>query len=178
MDTGARAERLVYARPGHDRSRAATDNARMAIRPATEGDVAALQPLIRAYCEFYEASPPDAGLVEMARALAAAPYQEGILLVAEEDGAVVGFAACGWKWSSLRGARIVHLEDLFVAPEHRGRGHAEALIEACAAIAREYGAPVMTWITGAGNKRAQAVYDRIGAQSEAMLEYALELERD
>jgi GNAT superfamily N-acetyltransferase len=149
----------------------------MEIGPARESDVPALVPLMRGYCEFYEASPTDEGLEEMARALIAAPDDQGMLLAAREvdDGQPVGFAACGWKWSSLRGARIVVLEDLFVDPEFRGRGAADALIAECARRARELGAPVVTWLTAPDNHRAQAVYDRAGAKSDAFLEYELEL---
>jgi GNAT superfamily N-acetyltransferase len=148
----------------------------MSIRPATDGDVPGLLPLIRAYCEFYEADPPEEGLDEMARALIVAPDSEGILLCAcDPDGGVVGFAACGWKWSSLRGARIAILEDLFVAPDARGRGHADELIDACAERARALGAPAITWLTAPDNRRAQAVYDRVGAKPETFVEYELEL---
>jgi GNAT superfamily N-acetyltransferase len=147
----------------------------MEIGPATEGEVDALLPLIRSYCDFYEVDPPDAGLAEMARALIAAPDDVGMLLVARRDGAVVGFAACGWKWSSLRGARLTLLEDLFVAPEARGEGYADALIKACADRARELGAPCLAWTTAVDNHRAQAVYNRIGAVGETWMEYELEL---
>src|SRR5947208_2036799 len=113
----------------------------MEIGAATEGDLPALLPLMRGYCDFYEAAPADQGLLEMARALIAAPDAEGMLLVARDgERKAVGFAATGWKWSSLRGARIAVLEDLFVAPEARGHGAADGLIEACAARARELGA--------------------------------------
>ena len=67
------------------------------------------------------------------------------------------------------------LEDLFVAPESRGEGHADALIEACAERARERGAPAITWLTAPDNRRAQAVYDRVGGTAETFLEYELEL---
>ncbi len=148
----------------------------MEIGPATEKDLPALRPLMRAYCDFYEASPPDQGLDAMARALIAASDGDGFLLVARgPDGVAVGFAAVGWKWSSLWGARIAVLEDLFVAPEARGQGAGGALIEACAELAREHGAPVLAWLTGPDNRRAQAVYDRCGATSETLLEYELEL---
>jgi GNAT superfamily N-acetyltransferase len=148
----------------------------MPVRAATEADVPALRPLMRGYCDFYRADPPDSGLDEMALALIAEPDDQGILLVAtEEGGDPVGFAACGWKWSSLRGARIVILEDLFIAAEARGRGHADALIGAVADLARRHGAPVVTWLTAPDNLRAQAVYDRAGATSEPFLEYELEL---
>ncbi len=149
----------------------------MEIRSAVETDVPALLPLMRGYCDFYECDPPDAGLDEMARALIATQDDQGMLIVAEDGGEVIGFAAVGWKWSSLRGARITVLEDLFVAPEARGRGAADALIKACASRARENGAPVMTWLTAPDNHRAQAVYHRVGGESATFLEYELELER-
>jgi GNAT superfamily N-acetyltransferase len=147
----------------------------MEVRTASEEDIPALMPLMRGYCDFYEANPPDAGLVEMAQALIAATDDQGMLLVAEDGGAVIGFAAVGWKWSSLRGARIAVLEDLFVATEARGKGAADALIEECATRARANGAPVVTWLTAPDNHRAQAVYNRVGGTSEAFLEYELEL---
>jgi GNAT superfamily N-acetyltransferase len=149
----------------------------MAIRAATETDLATLMPLLRGYCDFYEAAPSDEGLERMARAVIAAPEGEAFLLVATdaEDGAVVGFAACGWKWSSLRAARIVVLEDLFVAEKARGKGHADELIEASAAIASRLGAPVLSWLTAPDNRRAQAVYDRVGGRATPFLEYDLEL---
>jgi ribosomal protein S18 acetylase RimI-like enzyme len=151
----------------------------MAIRAARDDDFPALLPLLRGYCDFYDCSPSDEGLGEMTRALVASPDGDGMLLVAEDDDKkVIGFAAVGWKWSSLRGARIAVLEDLFVAPDARGRGAADALIEECAARAREHGAPVMTWLTAPDNHRAQAVYDRVGGRSATFLEYELELGDD
>jgi GNAT superfamily N-acetyltransferase len=151
---------------------------RVAIRAATESDLPALLPLLRGYCDFYEANPSDAALERMARAVIAAPDDEAFLLVAPdaESDEIVGFAACGWKWSSLRGARIVVLEDLFVADEARGRGHADALIEATAEVARRHSAPAVTWLTAPDNHRAQAVYNRVGGHAAPFLEYELEVE--
>ena len=146
------------------------------IESAVEADLGTLLPMMRAYCDFYEVSPTDEGLEAMARALIAAEDPDGMLLVARDaDGVPIGFAAVGWKWASTRGARIAVMEDLFVAPEARGKGAADALIEACAARARKHGAPVLTWVTAPDNKRAQAVYDRAGATPGTWLEYELEL---
>lgn len=148
----------------------------MAIREATEGDLEALGPLMRGYADFYESSPTDAGLEAMARAVIAAPEDRAFLLVAvDEAGEVVGFALNQWKWSSLRGARVVVMDDLFVAERARGAGHADALIEAVGEVAARHGAPIVTWLTMPDNKRAHAVYDRVGGAAEALLEYELEL---
>ena len=148
----------------------------MAIREAREADLPALAPLIRAYTDFYESDPADAGLEAMARDVIAAPEDRAFLLVATgDDGEVVGFALNQWKWSSLRGARVVVLDDLFVAEEARGAGHADALIEATAEVARRHGAPALTWFTMPDNKRAHTVYERVGGVAETLLEYELEL---
>jgi GNAT superfamily N-acetyltransferase len=148
----------------------------MAIRDATEADLHALLPLLRGYCDFYESSPSDEGLLRMARSSIAAPEDEAYLLVSTDDaGEVVGFAHNQWKWSSLRGARVVVLDDLFVAEAARGGGHADALIEASAAVARRHGAPALTWLTAPDNHRAQAVYNRLGGRAEMFLDYELEL---
>jgi GNAT superfamily N-acetyltransferase len=144
------------------------------IRPAGLGEVEELLPLMRAYCDFYEVNPADEGLLEMARALIADPEQ-GSLYVASENGRLIGFAALGWKWASTRGARIGVMEDLFVDQAARGKGVADALIERCAERCREHGAPVLEWVTAPDNRRAQAVYDRMGAEASSWLEYELEL---
>ena len=147
----------------------------MAIRPATDDDLPALLPLIRAYCEFYESAPPEERLADVARTLIHAPDGEGMVFVADGGDGPFGFATVDWKWSTTRAARIAVMEDLFVVPEGRGRGAADELIRACANRARELGAPVLTWMTAPDNHRAQAVYDRSGATAGTWLEYELEL---
>jgi GNAT superfamily N-acetyltransferase len=146
------------------------------IDSATESDLPVLLPLLRSYCDFYGASPSDDGLTAMVKALIAANDGDGMLLVARDgDRAAVGFATVGWKWSSLRAARLAVMEDLFVSPEARGQGAADALIRACADRAHKHGAPVLIWETALDNHRAQAVYERVGATGDAWLEYELEL---
>jgi GNAT superfamily N-acetyltransferase len=149
----------------------------MAIREATEDDVEALKPLLRGYTDFYESNPTDEGLEAMARDVIAAPEDKAFLLVATDDesGEVVGFALNQWKWSSLNGARAPVMDDLFVAEKARGAGHADALIEAVADVARRHGAPLISWFTMPDNKRAHTVYDRVGGTAETLLEYELEL---
>ena len=148
----------------------------MAVREATEADLEALAPLVRGYTDFYESNPTDAGLEAMVRDVIAAPEDRAFLLVATgDDDAVVGFALNQWKWSSLRGAQVVVMDDLFVAESARGHGHADALIEAVAEVARRHGAPIVSWFTMPDNKRAHTVYDRLGGTAETLLEYELEL---
>jgi GNAT superfamily N-acetyltransferase len=67
------------------------------------------------------------------------------------------------------------MDDLFVAEDARGYGHADALIEAVADVARRHGAPAISWFTMPDNKRAHTVYDRVGGSADTLLEYELEL---
>jgi GNAT superfamily N-acetyltransferase len=148
-----------------------------AIAAVTDDDLSDLLPLMRAYCDFYEVAPGDEALLAMSRALVADPEHEGVQFVARaESGAAVGFATVFWTWSTTRAARIGVMNDLFVAAEARGAGGGrigEALIAACAERCRAHGAVALTWQTALDNARAQALYDRIGAQRSQWLDYDL-----
>ena len=144
------------------------------IRPARTGEIEEMLPLIRAYCEFYETEPDDEGLRRMFQTLIEDPSQ-GAVFIARYGGASVCFATLDWKWASLKASRLGYLEDLFVDPRARGRGVADALIEACAQRCRERGMSAMQWLTAPDNHRAQSVYNRTGADSGTYLEYDLEL---
>jgi GNAT superfamily N-acetyltransferase len=144
------------------------------VRPARTEEIEEMLPLIRAYCEFYETEPNDEGLRRMFETLISDPGQ-GAVFIARDGGKAVGFATLDWKWSSLKAARIGYLEDLFVDPETRGKGIADALIAVCADRCRELGMPAMEWLTAPDNHRAQTVYNRTGADSDTYVEYDLEL---
>jgi GNAT superfamily N-acetyltransferase len=145
------------------------------IRDARIEEVEDLLPLMRAYCDFYESDPPDEGLREMARNLIEDPSQGAIFIARDAGGGAIGFASMDWKWSSTQGSRVGYLEDLFVDPGSRGGGVADALIGACAERCRERGIPSLQWMTAPDNRRAQAVYKRVGATPDTWVEYALEL---
>ncbi|HYP48878.1 MAG TPA: GNAT family N-acetyltransferase [Thermoleophilaceae bacterium] len=143
---------------------------------ATEADLPALLPLMRGYCDFYEVSPGDEELLALSRALIADPEHEGVQLIAsDERGKPVGFATVFWSWSTLSASRIGVMNDLFVHPDARGSGAAEALIKACVERCRERGATSLGWQTAKDNTRAQAVYERVGGKREEWLDYSLEV---
>jgi GNAT superfamily N-acetyltransferase len=145
------------------------------IAPVTEADLPELLPLMRSYCDFYEVAPSDDQLLTMSRALIADPDREGVQLIGRDSsGAAVGFATVFWSWSTLSAARIGVMNDLFVTPEARGSGIAQALIDACLDRARQHGAGSLSWQTARDNSRAQALYERIGAQREEWIDYSLE----
>ena len=145
------------------------------IATVAEADLPELLPLMRGYCDFYEVNPSDEALLAMSRTLIADPEKEGLQLLArDDDGRAVGFATIFWTWTTLSASRLGVMNDLFVADDARGGGHADALIAACADRCRERGATELAWQTAYTNKRAQAVYERVGAtRDERWLDYSL-----
>jgi GNAT superfamily N-acetyltransferase len=136
----------------------------MHITHVTERDLDALLPVMRAYCDFYETSPSDDDLLTVCRALIEDPVHEGVQLIARDPGGgAAGFATICWSWSTTEASRIGVMNDLFVADGARGQGLAAALIRACRGEAGRRGAKRLTWQTAPDNRRAQAVYERVGA---------------
>ena len=147
----------------------------MKIDLVTEAHLDELLPLMRGYCDFYEVEPPDADLLAMARALIADHTLEGLQLIArDDDGTAVGFATIFWTWSTSSAARVGTMNDLYVAPDARGGGYADALIKECVERCRQRGAIRLEWQTALDNHRAQKVYDRVGGTKESWFDYWLE----
>ncbi len=144
----------------------------MTIERVTEAELAELLPLMRAYCDFYEVAPSDEALLSLSRALIADPEHDGVQLLAHE-GHAVGFATIFWTWATTSAERIGVMNDLYVAPEARGTGVAEALIEACRAECAVRGAGKLAWQTAPDNAAAMKVYDRVGATREQWVDYWL-----
>jgi ribosomal protein S18 acetylase RimI-like enzyme len=140
-----------------------------------EPDLAELLPLMRAYCDFYGVAPGDDALLRLAHTLVADPDCEGFQLIARDDeGRAVGFATVYWSWSTLAAARTAIMNDLFVHPDARGTGLAEALVEECRVRSARRGAVSMGWQTRKDNARAQRLYERVGASRAEWVDYSLE----
>ena len=139
----------------------------MKIDTVTEADLPELLPLMRGYCDFYAVEPSDEELLTLARLLIADPDSEGFQIIGRhEDGHAIGFATVYWSWSTLATGRIAVMNDLFVHPDGRGSGMAEALIEECRQRAGRRGCVSLEWATAEDNLTAQKVYDRVGGRRE------------
>lgn len=142
-------------------------------------DLDDLLALMRAYCDFYEATPSDEALLALSRALIADPERDGVQMIARDRRSIaVGFATIFWSWSTADASRIGVMNDLYVAPEARGTGLAERLIAACVERCAKRGIPALEWQTAPENLRAQAVYDRVGATRESWLTYTIAVPPD
>ncbi len=86
------------------------------------------------------------------------------VLFALEDGKEVGFALFFHNFSTFLGRAGLYLEDLYVLPEHRGRGYGKALLRQLARIARERGYGRMEWWCLDWNRPSIDFYLSLGAE--------------
>jgi ribosomal protein S18 acetylase RimI-like enzyme len=154
------------------------------IRPATPADLPALGRLgallVRVHHDF-----------DSDRFIAATPQTETsygaflgrqlaepnvVVLAAERDGEVVGYAFAGVEgvdYMSLRGPAGV-LYDIVVDPAHREQGVGRALLDAALAALQAKGAPQAVLSTAERNEAAQRLFARAGFR-RTMIEMTREL---
>jgi ribosomal protein S18 acetylase RimI-like enzyme len=102
--------------------------------------------------------------------------QDKVVLVAERDGTVVGYAfggVEGFDYMALRGPAAV-LYDLVVEPAHRRQGVGLALLEAAFAEFTKREAPRVLLFTAYKNQGAQSLFERVGFR-RTMIEMTREL---
>lgn len=87
------------------------------------------------------------------------------VLFATEDGREVGFALFFHHFSTFLGRAGIYLEDLYVMPEYRGKGHGKALLKRLAQITLERGCGRMDWQCLDWNERSIAFYRSLGAEA-------------
>ena len=134
------------------------------IRRATRADVPVVLELIRALAEYEKL----AHLVQADEASVASELfgetspAETLLCTAE--GKAVGFAVYFHNFSTFMGRKGLYLEDLFVRPEHRGRGYGKALFLHVARIAHQRGCGRYEWMVLDWNAPSIRFYETHGAQ--------------
>ena len=87
------------------------------------------------------------------------------VLFATEDGREVGFALFFHNFSTFLGRAGIYLEDLYVMPEYRGKGHGKALLKRLAQITLERGCGRLDWQCLNWNERSIAFYRSLGAEA-------------
>ena len=133
------------------------------IRLATEGDVGEIRRLIVGLA-LYEKEP--AATVEVTEdelrrdGFGAQPVFR--CLLAEVDGAAIGFALFFYNYSTWQG-RCIYLEDLYVEESARGTGTGTLLLKTVAAIAHAEGCKRMSWQALDWNTPALDFYKALGA---------------
>lgn len=136
------------------------------VRRAARGDAPALLRLIVALAEFEKLTPPDEAAQQrlLEHGFGPHPRFEAWLGFIDDVPEPIGYALLFETYSSFDARPTLHLEDIFVRPEFRGRGVGTMLIRNGIHLAHSRGCARMEWTCLDWNTRAQAGYERIGAQ--------------
>ena len=86
------------------------------------------------------------------------------VLFAIEDGEEVGFALFFHNFATFQRKAAIYLEDLFVRPEHRGKGCGKGLFAALARLADERGCAFLEWRVLKWNRPSIGFYESLGGK--------------
>jgi GNAT superfamily N-acetyltransferase len=131
-------------------------------RYATENDVGLILEFIKGIAEYEKMSDEVVANEELLREWIFEKKRAEVIFVME-NGIEVGFALFFHNFSTFLGRAGLYLEDIFVKPDHRGRGHGKALIKKLAGIALERGCGRFEWCCLDWNKPSIDFYLSLGA---------------
>jgi len=137
--------------------------ATLTFRSATEQDTGLILQFIRALAEYekmLDLVVADEAVLE--EQLFRKKNAE--VIFAMEDGKEIGFALFFHNFSTFLGRAGLYLEDLYVCPEHRGKGYGKAILKKLAAIAVERGCGRMEWWCLDWNQPSIDFYRSLGAE--------------
>jgi GNAT superfamily N-acetyltransferase len=143
-----------------------TARANTIIRPAIEADVATILGFVRELAAYEKLTHEAVATEDMlAHGLfGPRPCAEG--LIAEADGAPVGFALFFHTFSTFVGKPGLYLEDIYVQPAHRRQGIGLGLLRELAKIALIRDCGRMEWSVLDWNEPAIRFYrTRLGARA-------------
>ena len=135
----------------------------LTIRSANADSLDSLLPLFRSYQQHYSVLT-NAG-EDKTRAflqwLLESPEQ-GFVILAEDQGEVIGFASGYYTLTALLAERLVHLGDLYVAPQHRRKGVATRLVQAVCEQAHLREIRLVRWLSVSSNSELNGWYASLG----------------
>lgn len=135
------------------------------IRAARPGEGAVVAEFVRRLAVYEKLEhEAKASAEDFERALFGANPRVFVDLV-EEDGRPVGMALWFHNFSTFEGRHGIWLEDLFVDPAARGRGHGKALLAHLAKRCRAEGLARLEWWVLDWNAPSIAFYRALGARA-------------
>lgn len=149
----------------------------MIVRAATPEDFDAWLPLWLGYNAFYGregVTAPAEAITRLTWSRFFDALEPMDCLVADSEGRLVGLAHLIFHRNTALAGSTCYLQDLFAAPDVRGRGVGRALIDALYAHAKAAGAQRVYWHTHETNATARRLYDRVAAH-RGFLMYGKEL---
>ncbi|MCL5974809.1 MAG: GNAT family N-acetyltransferase [Gammaproteobacteria bacterium] len=148
----------------------------MEIQTAVSADIPQLCLLLDNLFSQESEFKPDSEL--QALGLAAIIEGDGIgdILVAKQSGQIIGMVNLLYTVSTALGSRVAILEDMVIAPQHRGLGVGSVLLKNAIDFAKQKGCKRITLLTDNDNEAAHRFYEQHGFMESSMLAYRLFLD--
>jgi GNAT superfamily N-acetyltransferase len=136
----------------------------LAIRPARKGEAPLVLQFIRELAEYEKLIDACVATEAMIDAALFGAQPCVFCEIAEWNGEAIGFAFWFLNFSTFSGKNGLYLEDLFVRPEHRGKGIGKALMVHLARKCRENGWGHFQWAVLDWNTPSIDFYKSLGAE--------------
>lgn len=133
------------------------------IRKATLDDLEALTPLFDGYRIFYKQASDTRGANRFLKQRLA--NDESVIFLVLLDTIPVGFTQLFPSFSSVSMQAVMILNDLFVHPDHRGKGLGEALLKHAQKYCRQLHCKGLALETAVNNP-ARHLYEKLGWQKD------------
>jgi GNAT superfamily N-acetyltransferase len=132
----------------------------MRIRLAHIEDLEAVVRLLAAQFREHDIALDAPELREGVRGLIADAGRGAVLFA--DDPEPVGVAVLAYAWTLEHGGLVAWLDELFVVPQHRGRGAGRALLLRALEVAGEHGCRAVDLEVDTEHARAERLYQRAG----------------
>jgi GNAT superfamily N-acetyltransferase len=128
---------------------------------ATSAD---MDPIARLLVEQFDEHDIQTSGEVLEQAIAAILQNEGLglFLVARDGGDVIGLAVLSFAWTLEHGGKSAWLDELYVIPEHRGRGVGRELLDRVMGEARVLGCKAIDLEVEEAHRRVEHLYQREG----------------
>lgn len=155
-----------------------TASAEYAIRAVVPDDLEALLALCAEHARYERAAAVAENVPALRTRLSSLLFAESPRLwawIAESGTDILGYASASAEVSTWHGSEYLHLDCLYLRPEHRGRGIGQALLHTAIEHARRSGHAQLQWQTPEWNLDGARFYRRSGAQESIKRRYTLDV---
>jgi GNAT superfamily N-acetyltransferase len=139
----------------------------LTIRPATAADSELILQFVHELAAYEKAGDEVLATEEHVRQTLFCANPSVLGLICQAGTTPVGFAVYFFNYSTWQGRHGLYLEDLYVAPAHRGLGAGKAMLRHLAQTAVDRDCGRFEWSVLDWNAPAIAFYDRLGARPQA-----------
>lgn len=133
------------------------------IRPAGEEDTSVILSLIKELAEYEHLSHEVLASENDIRNTLFGVRRFAESLIGEYEGVPISFALFFYNYSTFLGKPGIYLEDLYVRPEHRGKGFGSKMMAHIAGLAKERNCGRFEWSVLNWNTPAIRTYEKLNA---------------